>query len=167
MNGLTSRYDRLLAKQRADFTLALKRARCPKDGGHILEVQMPDVICEECSTKFTLAIQSGTFLMRTRLIEKKDDHQTMARIPQAPLSARAYPPATQTPGSLFCMNCGTSLPLGSRFCNSCGTPTVQPSPPPQPQPQTQPTPSPLHCNYCGQLLQSSDKYCPKCGQWST
>jgi len=100
-------------RQRANWELALKRARCPKDGGHILETAQPDVVCQRCGTQFTLAMQVGRFTMRQQLIEKNQ--------PQ-PVYAPAPPPAPlQAAGGRFCHNCGAPLNEGAKFCSACGT----------------------------------------------
>ena len=105
-----SRHERQLTKQRADFELALKRSRCPKCKGHILETSQPDVACQKCGTQFTLAIQSGAFLMRQQLIEKT----------QAPIAPIQLSTPQASSGS-FCHNCGASVRSESKFCNKSGT----------------------------------------------
>jgi predicted amidophosphoribosyltransferase len=105
-----SRYNRQLVKQRADFELALKRSRCPKCGGHVLETSQPDTVCQKCGSQFVLAIQSGSFLMRTKLIEKQ---QTPSSVAQLNL--------LQAASGHFCHNCGAAAKEGSKFCNKCGT----------------------------------------------
>jgi len=99
-------------RQRANWEFALKRARCPKDGGHILETSQPDVVCQKCGTQYTLAIQVGKFTMRQQLIEKTQ--------PQ-PIYAPAPPPAApQAASGRFCHNCGAPVNEGARFCSGCG-----------------------------------------------
>ncbi len=103
-----------MSKQRAEFTLALKRSRCPKDGGHVLEVSMPEVVCEKCSTVYMLAIQSGTFLMRYKLIEKQAPQPTIVR--EREVTQREI---VRVP----CKYCGSLNDLATaKFCSSCGAP---------------------------------------------
>lgn len=103
-----SRHDRQLAKHRGNFERALKHSRCPKCKGHVLEVVQPDVVCEKCGNQFILAIQSGTFTMRSKLIEKKTT-DSANRANQSP-----------TVGERFCHKCGAPASEGSNFCNKCG-----------------------------------------------
>ena len=69
-----SRYEKQLASQRANWKKALKHAKCPKCGAKVLEISMPDVVCSECSTKYTLAIKVGFIRLESKLIEKKDEN---------------------------------------------------------------------------------------------
>jgi rubrerythrin len=102
----------LSGKQRADFTLALERSRCPRDGGHVLEVSMPEVVCETCSTFYILAIQPGALPMRWKLVEKQTSQQltvsegvTQSLIVKMP-----------------CKYCGHMNDVAAtRYCPSCGT----------------------------------------------
>jgi hypothetical protein len=67
-----SRTDRQMAARRAIFLNIMKRARCPKDNGKMLETAMPDVVCEKCSTAYTLAIGQAGFWSgpKWKLVEK-------------------------------------------------------------------------------------------------
>ena len=101
-------------RQRANWELALRRARCPKDGGHVLETAQPDVVCQKCGTQFTLAIQVGTFTMRQQLIEKSQPQPVyVSAPPQAVPQMAAH--------GRFCHNCGSPINEGARFCAGCGT----------------------------------------------
>jgi len=110
MSRQGTRHDRQLAKNRADFELSLKRSRCTKCKGHILEISQPDVVCQKCGTQFILAIQSGAFMMRSQLIEKN----------QSPVPSYQTNTPQAATGS-FCHQCGASQNEGSKFCNKCGT----------------------------------------------
>jgi hypothetical protein len=102
---------------RETFNLALKRSRCPKDNGHVLEVSMPDVICEKCSTTYILAIQSGTFFMRSKLIEKQS-----VQLPSRPTEIIREKEVIQRDiVKVPCKFCGNLNDLATtRFCPSCG-----------------------------------------------
>ncbi|MGA1975672.1 MAG: hypothetical protein ABSG92_08555 [Conexivisphaerales archaeon] len=107
-----SRHDNQLAYQRANFERALKGARCPKDGGRVLEVSMPDVICSKCSTTYVLAMRSGTFFMRWKLTEKA--------APQ-PAIVKEKEVITQEIGKAPCKYCGSLVDIArDRFCPNCG-----------------------------------------------
>jgi hypothetical protein len=64
--------DRIKDSQRVRFERILGHARCPKDGGRVLETTMPNVVCMKCSTRYILAIQGGQFLSHFMLIEIPD-----------------------------------------------------------------------------------------------
>jgi len=103
-----------MAKQRADFNLALKRSRCEKDGGHVLETAMPEVVCEKCGTTYILAIQSGSLFMRSKLIEKQNPQPQV--IKEREVIQRDI---VRVP----CKHCGVLNDLATaRFCSSCGAP---------------------------------------------
>ncbi len=46
-------------KERATFEKALKSESCPKCGGRVREMSMPDVACEKCGARYTLTTRIG------------------------------------------------------------------------------------------------------------
>ena len=74
-----SRHERQLAVHRANWTKALKFSKCRKCGGKILETEMPNVVCNQCSTKYTLAIQVGLIRLSSKLIEQKDQETMITK----------------------------------------------------------------------------------------
>lgn len=79
---------------------------------------MPDVVCEKCSTQYTLATRLGQGLfgggLHAQLIEKTVQQQTVVPAP--------YPPMQQLAASgRFCFKCGSSIQQASKFCSGCGT----------------------------------------------
>ena len=90
--------------------MALRRARCPKDRGHILETAQPDVVCSKCGTQYILATKVGLLTLRQELIEKPP---VVAPSPQPA-------PSSMGPGK-FCHKCGSVLKPEASFCSSCGT----------------------------------------------
>ena len=72
------RHERQLAEHRANWTRALKFSKCPKCGGKILEIDMPDVVCGQCSTKYTLAIQVG-WTIKSQLIEQQNEEKIFTK----------------------------------------------------------------------------------------
>ena len=107
-----------MASQRANFNLALKRSRCPKDNGKVLEVSMPEVVCEKCSTYYVLAIQSGMFTMRWKLVEK----QTVPT-PIAPTVVKEKEVIQREIVKVPCKFCGNLNDLATaKFCSGCGAP---------------------------------------------
>ena len=74
-----TKHEQQLARQRANWERALKFAKCPKDGAKILEIDMPDVVCSKCSTRYILAIQVGMFRLSSELIEQKNEEKTMPK----------------------------------------------------------------------------------------
>jgi len=112
-----SRAHRQTSAHRADFLLALKRSRCPKDNGRVLEVSMPDVVCEKCSTAYVLAIQSGMLTMHWKLVEKQSAQPT----PQHTVFVREKEVIQREIVKVPCRFCGTLNELATtRFCPSCG-----------------------------------------------
>lgn len=101
-----------LAKQRANFEQALRRSRCPKDKGRILEVSMPNVVCAQCSTKYILAMQSGSFFFRWKLVEEGaqemvKEKETIQR---------------EVIVKLRCRHCGQTFEEALNRCPHCGAP---------------------------------------------
>ena len=77
-----SRYEQQLANQRANWKKTLKLAKCPKDGAKILEIEMPNVACSLCSTRYVLAVSTGGFLgihLIHKLIEQEDRQETIIK----------------------------------------------------------------------------------------
>lgn len=107
-------------RQHAIFELAIKRIKCPKCKGRVLETMMPDVVCEKCGTQFVLATRvGGGFLgggLHAQLIEKTQPAPVMAQ----PIAAAPQPMPIGASGK-FCHNCGSSTPESAKFCNKCGT----------------------------------------------
>jgi len=106
-------------RQHAIFELALKKIRCPKCRGRVLETMMPDVVCEKCGSQFVLATRvGGGFFsggLNAQLIEKNQPAQVaMAAQPQMMA-------APQTASGKFCHNCGSQAAETAKFCNKCGT----------------------------------------------
>ena len=92
----------------------MRRARCPKDGGRILEVAMPDVVCEKCGTTYILAMQIGTFMLHTKLIEKQ---------PAQPQVIMNKEVTQREIVKVPCKYCGTLNNLATdKFCSGCGAP---------------------------------------------
>jgi DNA-directed RNA polymerase subunit RPC12/RpoP len=75
----STRYERQLADQRANWNRALRFARCSKCGAKILEINMPNVICSECSTRYILAIQVGIIRMSSKLIEQSNEEKVITK----------------------------------------------------------------------------------------
>jgi len=106
-----SRHERQLAKQRANWETALKRARCLEDKGRVLEVAMPNVVCSKCSAKYVLAVQSGSLFMRWKLIPQTDV---------------ASPPPMVTKEvvkeivKIRCGHCGNLFDERANKCPNCG-----------------------------------------------
>ena len=112
MGIVTLRHDRQLAKHRADFERALKISRCPKDKGHILEVNMPYVVCERCSTRYILAMQSGALFMRWKLQEEQNA-QALVKEKEVIQGEVVKIP---------CSYCGALVNEVDNFCKHCGAP---------------------------------------------
>ena len=74
-----ARYETQLARQRANWERALKFAKCSKCGAKILEINMPDVVCSECSTRYVLAIKVGLMRLSSKLIEQKSEERMITK----------------------------------------------------------------------------------------
>jgi predicted amidophosphoribosyltransferase len=108
----------ILTQERAVFEVALRQARCPKCRGKVMEISMPDVVCEKCGAQYMLAsrFDKGFFgsSVNSRLIEKNQ--------PQPSYSPQFTPQAApQAASGRFCYRCGSPLGEGARFCAGCGT----------------------------------------------
>jgi hypothetical protein len=65
-----SKLERQIAKETENFGAVVKTSRCPKDGGKVIEIERPDVICEKCSTKYVVSIESnGRSSNKAKLVE--------------------------------------------------------------------------------------------------
>jgi len=80
----------------------------------VLEVSMPDVVCQKCGTRFVLAIQSGALFMRSQLVETQQGAPSRDSI--------VTRQSSQNPETKYCSKCGTQLPRPAAFCSSCGEP---------------------------------------------
>lgn len=78
---------------------------------------MPEVVCEKCSTTYILAIQSGTFFMRSKLIEKRNAQP----ITQHTETIKEKQVIQREIVKVPCKFCGNLNELATtRFCPSCG-----------------------------------------------
>lgn len=71
-----------VADRRTLFERSLRRVKCDKCGSKILEVEMPNVICSKCSTKYILAVSTkGFFLPQLdyKLIEQKHEEKSITK----------------------------------------------------------------------------------------
>ena len=114
------RHAEQLARQRDNWTLSLRRSRCPKDGGRVLETQMPEAVCSKCGTRYILAIQSGFLLMRSQLVEVTRDSQpvniTVPSIKEREVKETIIKEVVKIP----CRYCGGLMPQTDNFCANCG-----------------------------------------------
>ena len=78
---------------------------------------MPDVVCEKCSTTYILAIQSGRFTMRWKLVEKQSAQPTIQHTETIKEKEVIQREIVKVP----CKFCGNLNELATtRFCPSCG-----------------------------------------------
>jgi len=71
-----------VADRRTLFERSLRRVTCPKCYSKILEVDMPNVICIKCSTKYILAVGTKGFLLHQldyKLIEQKNEARELTK----------------------------------------------------------------------------------------
>jgi hypothetical protein len=102
-------------KYRREFMMARKVARCPKDGGQVLETTMPEVACEQYGTIYTLAFHLGFASMKTKLIEKQGSQPQVVR--------ESKEVTTREIVKVPCKYCGNLNELATaKFCSSCGAP---------------------------------------------
>jgi Zn finger protein HypA/HybF involved in hydrogenase expression len=93
--------------------MAVRGARCPKDGGKVYETAMPEVVCEKCSTVYILAIHGGTFFTRWKLVEKQKRQPTIHTESREVIQREIV--------KVPCKFCGNLNELATaRFCPSCG-----------------------------------------------
>jgi Zn finger protein HypA/HybF involved in hydrogenase expression len=104
-----------LIRQRRNFVRALKKARCPKDGGRMLEVSMPNVVCSTCSTRYVLAVQPRSFLtpLNWKLIEGGG---------VAPEMVKEKETIERVVVKIRCRNCGQTFEETQDRCPNCGAP---------------------------------------------
>ena len=99
-----------VADRRTLFERSLRRVRCNKCGSKILEVDMPNVICSNCSTKYILAVSTkGFFLPQLdyKLIEQKVETKEKEII-------------TKEVVMIPCQYCRGLMIQTSPFCPNCG-----------------------------------------------
>lgn len=100
-------------------------------------------------------------------------HRTVASLPKklvkgepwpeaitisAPQPVPAPAPAAPAAAGSVCPNCGKPVSPGSKFCMVCGTPIQTAAPAP-----AQAAPRGAFCLNCGAPLKPGDKFCMKCG----
>lgn len=102
-----SKYERQLAEHRANWLRALKNAKCSKCGGKILEINMPNVVCSQCSTKFSLAIQVG-WTIKSQLIEQQNEEKIVTKEKEVIVKVR-------------CPNCKGLCDETLNSCPACGS----------------------------------------------
>lgn len=154
--------------------------KCPNCGN---EVQEDAIFCDQCGTRLRQAAPQPAEQPQQPAAPAQP-----AAPPQQP-AAQAQPPAPQpsTPpqeapapqvsqGALqgvVCPNCGHRNTPGEMFCDECGTPLAAPQPEPAAvaQAQSQPAPSlavtpaggALNCPDCGATVGPDDEFCYACG----
>lgn len=94
------------------FRRAVSVARCLKCGGRILEIQRPKVVCQKCETHYLLAVQSGTFLFRYKLIEDKEQQVKEVKEIKETITKEVV--------LIPCKYCGGLMPQTANFCPNCG-----------------------------------------------
>jgi ribosomal protein L32 len=105
-----TRYERQLADQRENWKRALKFAKCPKCGAKILEINMPNVVCSQCSTRYVLAIQVGLFRLSSKLIEQKEEEKVITKEKEVIVKIRCpYCHALYDETLDKCPNCGAHM----------------------------------------------------------
>lgn len=87
-------------------------SRCPKDKGHILEIDMPYVVCETCSTRYILAMQSGALFMRWKLQEEQGAQGVVKEKEVIQREIVKIP----------CSYCGALVNEVDNFCKYCSAP---------------------------------------------
>jgi len=125
---------------------------CPKCGN---QVQEDAIFCDQCGTRLK-----------------------PAEVPAAPAapSAPAEPAAPQEPVAAaseaapgaICPSCGATNTPGEMFCDNCGAPLAAPQPEPEAVAAAQaPTPAvataPNTCPDCGATVAEGDEFCYACG----
>lgn len=90
-------------------------------------------------------------------IELKDNLIASIRAeppPSIPQSAYQHPPA------IPCPNCNFAVPVGSMFCTNCGNSMPEK---PEPVPNAS-APAMKFCTNCGTQLSAGSEFCTQCGQ---
>lgn len=103
-----------MMRQRRNFVRALKKARCPRDGGRMLEVAMPSVVCSVCSTRYVLAVQPRSFL--TPLSWKLVEADAPEMVKEKETIQR------EVIVKIRCRNCGQIFEETQDRCPNCGAP---------------------------------------------
>jgi rRNA maturation endonuclease Nob1 len=85
-----------------------------------LETQMPEAVCSKCGTRYVLAIQSGSILIRSKLVEVTRDVQpmniTVPSIKEHEVRETIIKEVVKIP----CRYCGSLVPQSDNFCSHCG-----------------------------------------------
>ncbi len=98
-----------VADRRTLFERSLRHVRCNKCGSKVLELEMPNVICSKCSTKYILAVSTKGFLLQLdyKLIEQKEEIKEKEII-------------TKEVVMIPCQYCRGLMVQTSTFCSNCG-----------------------------------------------
>ena len=96
------------------FRIALRSARCPKCKGKMLEIQRPKVVCSQCEARYILAVQTGTFLVRSKLIEDTIPPPQIQQVKEVKETI------TKEVVLIPCEYCKGLMPQTAIFCPNCG-----------------------------------------------
>jgi hypothetical protein len=131
--------------------------RCPNCGN---EAQEGAVFCDQCGTRLRQP-EAAAPAMATPA-------EAAAPAPPEPVHSTEPSPAPEAaPASSICPNCGASNTPGEMFCSECGTRLAAPRPEPvavaeQPAATSDVT-APNTCPQCGAQLAEGDEFCYACG----
>jgi Zn finger protein HypA/HybF involved in hydrogenase expression len=70
----------VIADRRTLFERALRKAKCPKCEAKTYEMDMPNVICSKCSTKYTLTTRVDfPAILRWKLIDQNNEEKMIIK----------------------------------------------------------------------------------------
>lgn len=127
--------------------------RCPNCGN---EAQEDAVFCDQC----------GTRLRQPEAAAPARAAEPVTEV-AAPVGAAPAPAPSPAPAAIICPNCGASNTPGEMFCSECGTRLSAPQPEPAAVAES-PAASvnvaaPNTCPECGAQVAEGDEFCYACG----
>jgi predicted amidophosphoribosyltransferase len=143
--------------------------KCPNCGN---EAQDDAIFCDQCGTRLkapvAVAPVSPGPVEAATVPQVPETLPSSAPVAAPPAPAAAAPEVAASPATA-CPNCGHNNTPGEMFCSECGTRLAAPTPEPAAVVEAATAPSPATapaagiCPVCGATVSPSDEFCDACG----
>ena len=138
--------------------------KCPNCGN---DVQDDAIFCDQCGTRIH---QQEAAVSTAPAAEPASAASASVPAPASPAAGTDVAAAAGAAQGSVCSNCGASNTPGEMFCSECGTPLEAPKPEPvgaaevaELAPVQAPAGGPRVCPACGATIVEDDTFCYACG----